>query len=46
MGTFKDLELLINSRYPLIALASYEEERAEEINALREWAEGRAGMAN
>ena len=42
MDALRTLEILITSRTPFIAIETLEEDRVEEILALREWAKGRA----
>ena len=46
MDALRNLEILIASRTPLIAIETLEEARAEEVEGLREWARGRTVPAS
>ena len=46
MDALRNLEILITSRTPLIAIENLNGARAEEVPALREWARGLAVPAS
>jgi len=46
MDALRNLEILITSRTPLIAIENLNGARAEEVLALRQWVRGRAAPAS